>query len=88
MRPGQSAATVHDVNARKLKEIAAKHGARLIVQFGSTVTGKTHACSDIDIGVLLGQREHGRVHEAAAGAERDVPEYARHVQTFVDAAPS
>jgi len=33
-------------------EIAERHGAALIVQYGSTVAGPTHAASDVDIGVL------------------------------------
>jgi predicted nucleotidyltransferase len=34
-------------------EIAARHGAVLLVQHGSTVSGPTHAHSDVDIGVLF-----------------------------------
>jgi predicted nucleotidyltransferase len=37
----------------QLEAIAHKHRARLILRFGSTVSGKTHARSDIDIAVLL-----------------------------------
>jgi predicted nucleotidyltransferase len=37
----------------QLEAIARKHRARLILQFGSTVSGKTHPRSDIDIAVLL-----------------------------------
>jgi len=33
--------------------IARRHGARLLVQFGSTVTGRTHAGSDVDVAVLF-----------------------------------
>jgi predicted nucleotidyltransferase len=33
--------------------IARRHGARLLVQFGSTVTGRAHAGSDVDVGALL-----------------------------------
>lgn len=38
---------------RRLEEIARKHRARLVLQFGSTVSGKTHPRSDVDIAVLL-----------------------------------
>jgi predicted nucleotidyltransferase len=43
------------MDPRLLEEIARKHRARLILQFGSTVTGKTHARSDVDVAVLLEQ---------------------------------
>ncbi len=33
-------------------EIAARHGASLLLQHGSTVSGPTHQSSDVDIGVL------------------------------------
>ena len=33
--------------------IARRHGIRLLLQFGSSVTGKQHANSDIDLAVLL-----------------------------------
>lgn len=33
--------------------IARRHGARLVLQFGSTVTGRTHAASDVDVAVLF-----------------------------------
>ncbi len=33
--------------------IAKKYGVLLVLQFGSSVTGKTHARSDVDIAVLL-----------------------------------
>jgi predicted nucleotidyltransferase len=33
--------------------IARRHGARLLVQFGSTVSGHAHPASDVDIAVLF-----------------------------------
>lgn len=33
--------------------VARKRGIRLLLQFGSTVTGRTHAHSDLDVAVLL-----------------------------------
>ena len=36
-----------------LEEIARRHGARLLLQFGSTVGGRTHPASDLDIAVLF-----------------------------------
>ncbi len=40
-----------------LAGIAKRHGIRLVLQFGSSVTGKEHARSDVDIAVLL-ERPH------------------------------
>ena len=37
----------------QLEPIARRHGIELIVQFGSTVTGRTHPHSDCDLGVLF-----------------------------------
>lgn len=37
----------------QLEPIARRHGIDLIVQFGSTVTGRTHPRSDCDLGVLF-----------------------------------
>ncbi|MFB3817725.1 MAG: nucleotidyltransferase domain-containing protein [Candidatus Methylomirabilales bacterium] len=41
------------MNLTALPALAAKHGIRLILQFGSSVTGATHSRSDLDIAVLL-----------------------------------
>lgn len=41
------------MEAERLAEIARTHGVRLMLQFGSTVSGKAHAGSDVDIGVVL-----------------------------------
>jgi predicted nucleotidyltransferase len=38
---------------RRIEAIAHKYRTRLILQFGSTVSGKTHPRSDVDIAVLL-----------------------------------
>src|SRR3990170_8729827 len=35
--------------------VAAAHGVRLLVQFGSTVRGRAHGASDVDLGVVLEQ---------------------------------
>ena len=47
-----------------LDQIARRHGIRLLLQFGSTVSGPVHERSDVDLGVLLdrpslGLREYG-----------------------------
>jgi predicted nucleotidyltransferase len=43
-------------------EIARRHRARLLVQYGSTITGRTHAGSDVDIAVLFeGEADYARV---------------------------
>lgn len=36
-----------------LDDVARRHGIRLILQFGSTVTGHTHPASDVDLAVLF-----------------------------------
>jgi predicted nucleotidyltransferase len=36
-----------------LDRVARRHGIRLLLQFGSSVTGKTHPGSDVDLAVLL-----------------------------------
>jgi predicted nucleotidyltransferase len=36
-----------------LEAIARRHGARLLLQFGSSVTGREHAGSDVDVAVLF-----------------------------------
>lgn len=43
------------MSALRLEDVARRHGVRLIVRFGSTVTGRTHQASDVDLGVLLEQ---------------------------------
>jgi len=35
-------------------DLAERHGAALLVQYGSTVAGPTHAASDVDVGVFYG----------------------------------
>jgi predicted nucleotidyltransferase len=36
-----------------VERVARRHGIALLVRFGSTATGRTHARSDCDLGVLL-----------------------------------
>ncbi len=45
------------MNQQRLEAIAAKHRVRLILQFGSTVSGKVHPRSDVDLAVLLEKPE-------------------------------
>ncbi len=40
------------MDADALAALARRHGVRLVVRFGSTVTGRTHAGSDLDLGVV------------------------------------
>ncbi len=55
-------------------EIARRHGARLLVQYGSTVTGRTHAGSDVDIAVLFeGEPEYARVGRLLADLQGAFP---------------
>jgi uncharacterized protein len=41
------------VDAKRLEELAGRRGIRLLLQFGSSVTGRLHAGSDLDLGVWL-----------------------------------
>ena len=41
------------MDAADLDRIARKYGIRLLLQFGSSVTGHVHPGSDVDLGVLL-----------------------------------
>ena len=41
------------MDPRRIEPVARRHGIELLVQFGSTVAGQTHAQSDLDLGVLL-----------------------------------
>ncbi len=43
------------MDSAALAAIACRHGVQLIVQHGSTVTGRTHAGSDIELAVLFGR---------------------------------
>ncbi|GIW41377.1 MAG: hypothetical protein KatS3mg076_1954 [Candidatus Binatia bacterium] len=46
-------AVMGDPTPRKIEPLARKHGILLLLRFGSTVTGKTHSRSDVDLAVLL-----------------------------------
>ena len=48
----------------RLEEIARRHGIRLLLQFGSTVSGRVHPRSDVDLSVLL-HRPSGSLRERA-----------------------
>jgi predicted nucleotidyltransferase len=41
------------MNDLRLEEVAARHGIRLLLQFGSTVSARVHQRSDVDLAVLL-----------------------------------
>ena len=41
------------MSASPFDAIARRHGARLLVQFGSTVSGRVHPASDVDVAVLF-----------------------------------
>jgi predicted nucleotidyltransferase len=41
------------MNAADVEAVVKRHGIVLLLQFGSTVTGRTHPGSDIDLAVLL-----------------------------------
>lgn len=41
--------------ASGFRRLADRHGIRLMVRFGSTVTGSAHASSDVDFGVVFAE---------------------------------
>ena len=41
------------MDRERLAGVARKHGILLAIQFGSSVSGRTHAGSDVDVAVLL-----------------------------------
>jgi predicted nucleotidyltransferase len=41
------------MDSHEVATIARKHGIRLLLQFGSSVTGRLHLQSDVDFAVLL-----------------------------------
>lgn len=55
------------MNPTDLDRIARAHGIRLLLQFGSTVTGRVHAKSDVDVAVLL-ERSRQTLEERGAMA--------------------
>ena len=56
------------MDAPDVMRLAERHGFQLLVRFGSTVTGRTHASSDVDYGVVLVEPTPGlsRLVELAA----------------------
>ena len=54
--------------------IASRHRARLLVQYGSTVSGRTHAGSDVDVAVLFdGVPDYTRLGSLLADLEGALP---------------
>ncbi len=55
-------------------EIARRHGVRLLLQHGSTVRGRTHAASDLDVAVLFeGEASFARLGSLLAELEAVFP---------------
>ena len=44
------------MDSERLSAVCRTHGIRLLLQFGSTVSGRTHAASDIDLAALVERR--------------------------------
>jgi hypothetical protein len=65
------------MDANLVAGIAHEHGIRLLLQFGSTVTGRTHARSDVD------EIDPVRLHDACRTAVADLPQYLRHVHAWL-----
>ena len=56
--------------------LARRHGFELLVQFGSTVTGRTHSRSDLDLGVLFrsGSPSFRQLAELTHDLQKHLPE--------------
>jgi uncharacterized protein len=54
----------------RLEALAAKHGIRLLLRFGSTVSGRIHPRSDVDLAVLLDR--HDRRFDTYADLRADL----------------
>ena len=55
------------MSALSVETVARRHGIRLLLQFGSTVSGNVHPRSDVDLAVLLDRpalsfQEHADLH--------------------------
>jgi predicted nucleotidyltransferase len=61
-------ATYNDQVSQSLSDIASAYGIELLVRFGSSVTGMTHARSDLDLAVLLRQAPSWEVQADLAAA--------------------
>jgi predicted nucleotidyltransferase len=63
------------MDAGRFEALAREHGIELIIQFGSTVSGATHAASDLDLAVLLAHAPESLASEAdlVAGIQALVP---------------
>lgn len=62
------------VEGTDFETIARRHGARLLLQFGSTVTGREHVRSDVDVAVLFdGELTFARVGALLADLEAAFP---------------
>jgi predicted nucleotidyltransferase len=48
---------------------AREHGVRLLLQFGSTVTGRVHAGSDVDLAVMLDRPPASLLEHGALAAD-------------------
>ena len=51
---------INDEKIDNIRRIARDHGVRLVLLFGSAVTGKTHPGSDLDIAVMFADSEAAR----------------------------
>ncbi len=47
---------MYGMDPDRLAVVCRTHGIRLLLQFGSTVAGRAHAASDVDLAVLLERR--------------------------------
>ncbi|MFH1890380.1 MAG: nucleotidyltransferase domain-containing protein [Candidatus Kuenenbacteria bacterium] len=62
---------------QKISEIAKDHGIKMMVVFGSQVSGKIHQGSDLDIGILLNQEpdSYHRLLDVQSELKKVFPEF-------------
>ncbi len=60
---------IRTMEQKQLESIAREYGVVLLVQFGSTVSGREHARSDVDLGALLTDPAPSLRTLAALGAD-------------------
>jgi predicted nucleotidyltransferase len=82
--PDDPAAFYNDpVDRQQLEEVARGLGIELLVQFGSTVTGTSHAGSDLDLAILFGRAPQSIADTADAALRLQALEPNREVDIAV-----
>jgi predicted nucleotidyltransferase len=71
------------MDPERIADIARRHGIVLVLRFGSSVSGKMHAKSDIDLGVLLERAPDTLAEEVDLVADLQSLEVGREVDVAV-----